>query len=157
MSIHENPAFTGNLASQTEGTKVEPPATFCGHTLGVSVSTAATIATAAATAIALGAQQAIIFATGAMRFTLDNATTPTASVWLACRGMKPAFTHIRGGTTNRPHVPAPLAALLASANVTAPPAGQTLRLADLDDKLSGESIARRLEIKCALRGAAMLA
>jgi hypothetical protein len=82
MSIHENPAFTGNLASQTEGTKVEPPATFCGHTLGLSVSTAATIATQAATAIALGAQQAIVYATGAMRFTLDGTTTPTASVGL---------------------------------------------------------------------------
>jgi hypothetical protein len=82
MSIHENPAFTGNPASQTEGTKVEPPATFCGHTLGVSITTAATIATVAATAAALGAQQAIIYATGAMRFTLDGATTPTAAVGL---------------------------------------------------------------------------
>jgi hypothetical protein len=82
MSIHENPAFTGNLSSQTEGTKVEPPGTFCGHTLGVSITTAATIAAVAATAAALGAQQAIVFATGAMRFTLDNATTPTAAVGL---------------------------------------------------------------------------
>lgn len=82
MSVHENPAFTGNPTSQTEGTKVEPPATFCGHTLGVVVSTAATIATVATAAAALGAQQAIVYASGAMRFTLDGSTTPTASVGL---------------------------------------------------------------------------
>jgi hypothetical protein len=81
MAIHQNPAFTGNLSSETEGTKVEPPATFCGHTLGVSVTSAATITAAATAAAALGAQQAIIFATGAMRFTLDG-TTPSASVGL---------------------------------------------------------------------------
>jgi hypothetical protein len=68
----------------------------------------------------------------------------------------PVFAHVRGATTNRPHVPAPLAALLASTNVVAPRSGEKLRLADLDDKLSGESIGRRLEIKSALRQAGML-
>jgi hypothetical protein len=82
MTIHENPPFSGVLASQTEGTKIEAPGIFCGHALGVVVSTAATITTAVNTAAALGATQAIIFATGAMRFTLDGSTTPTASVGL---------------------------------------------------------------------------
>lgn len=85
MAIHENPpTMTGNVASQTEGTKVEPPGIFCGHTLGVVVSTAATIAAAAAAA--LGATQAIVYATGtapgAVRYTLDGTTTPTATVGL---------------------------------------------------------------------------
>jgi hypothetical protein len=82
MSIHQNPPFGGVLESDTEGVKVEAPGIFCGHTLGVVVSTAATITTAATAAAALGAQQAIVFASGAMRFTLDGATTPTASVGL---------------------------------------------------------------------------
>jgi hypothetical protein len=68
-----------------------------------------------------------------------------------------AFTHIRGATTIRSHVPAPLAKLLASAGVIAPVAGTKLDIAQLDDKLAGQPIGRRLEIKAALRGAGMLA
>jgi hypothetical protein len=50
----------------------------------------------------------------------------------------------------------PLDALLASAGIAAPPAGQKLDLDRLDAKLAGESIGRRLEIKSALRQAGML-
>jgi hypothetical protein len=64
--------------------------------------------------------------------------------------------HVRGATTIRPTVPAPLAKLLASAGVTAPVAGTKLDIAQLDAKLAGESIERRLEIKAALRGAGMV-
>jgi hypothetical protein len=78
--LHQNPTYAGALAATTEGTKIEAPGTFCGHSLGVNVSTAASIAASVATAAALGATQAIIFASGAMRFTLDGSTTPTASV-----------------------------------------------------------------------------
>jgi hypothetical protein len=80
--IHQNPPFAGSVAAPTEGVKSEPPGIFCGHTLGVSVTTAASITAAVTAAAALGATQAIVFATGAMRFTLDGATTPTVSVGL---------------------------------------------------------------------------
>jgi hypothetical protein len=52
--------------------------------------------------------------------------------------------------------PTPLDRMLAAADVTAPPAGTKLNIEALNAKLSGKSIARRLEIKCALRSAGML-
>jgi hypothetical protein len=54
------------------------------------------------------------------------------------------------------HVPAPLAKLLTAAGIVAPVAGTKLDLDRLDDKLAGQPIGRRLEIKAALRGAGML-
>jgi hypothetical protein len=63
--------------------------------------------------------------------------------------------HIRGATTLRPHVPTPLDRMLAAVDITAPVAGK-IDLERLDAKLAGESIGRRLEIKCALRSAGML-
>jgi hypothetical protein len=80
--IHQNPPFAGSVAAPTEGVKSEPPGIFCGHSLGVSVSTAASITAAVTAAAALGATQAIIFATGAMRLTLDGTTVPSATVGL---------------------------------------------------------------------------
>jgi hypothetical protein len=55
------------------------------------------------------------------------------------------------------HVPAPLAALLASADIVAPVAGRTLDIETLDAKMAGLPIERRLEIKSAMRQAGMLA
>jgi hypothetical protein len=80
--IHQNPPFAGSIASPTEGVKSEPPGIFAGHSLSVSITTAASITAAVTAAAALGATQAIIFATGAMRFTLDGSTVPSATVGL---------------------------------------------------------------------------
>jgi hypothetical protein len=80
--IHQNAPFAGSVAAPTDGVKIESPGLFCGHTLGVSITTAASITAAVTAAAALGATQAIIFATGAMRFTLDGTTVPTVSVGL---------------------------------------------------------------------------
>jgi hypothetical protein len=65
--------------------------------------------------------------------------------------------HVSGVSTLRQHVPAPLAKLLAAADLTAPVAGIKLDLDKLDNKLAGQPIGRRLEIKAALHAAGMLA
>jgi hypothetical protein len=66
--------------------------------------------------------------------------------------------HIKGATVHRPTVPAPLAALLASADLTAPLAGAKLDLDRLDAKLAakGLNIGQRLTLKAAMRQGGML-
>jgi hypothetical protein len=75
LSFHQNADASG-----TEGIKVEAPGAFISHTLGISVSSVASISTVA-TAKSNGATMAIVFNpnSGAVYFTLDG-TTPTDAV-----------------------------------------------------------------------------
>jgi hypothetical protein len=78
MSIHPNPD-----GSQTEGTKIEPPATFVAHAFVAALSTVGGtgIGASVATAKTAGANQAIVRATtAAVAYTLDGSAASAASV-----------------------------------------------------------------------------
>jgi hypothetical protein len=66
------------------------------------------------------------------------------------------FDHVHGATTFSSRVSAPLAKLLASADLVAPPTDMKFDIKVLDAKLAGLPLDQRFKIKSALSQAGML-